>query len=410
MVQLIKRGVFKLMDMKKLGFTTRQIHAEGHGKPLHAHARPIFQTSTFAFESPEHGADLFAGKCEGHIYTRLGNPTTEALERTLASLEGAEQAHVFSSGLAAVEGSTLPFLEVGDHIISGDTLYGPCLHLFGDVFAKWGIKTSFVNTANLDDVRNAITPETKFCFFETPANPTNKVTDLAAISQLCHEHNIKVVVDNTFATPYNQQPLSYGVDMVMHSATKYLNGHGDIIGGCVIGSEEDLAVVKKFRTDTGPVMSPFDSYLFLRGLKTLSMRMERHNINAMGIAEFLESHPDIDSVSYPGLPSDPNHETAKKQMSGFSGMIAFELKGGFETAKELLKNTEIFTLAVSLGSIDSLIQHPASMTHHAVPKELRLQQGLTDNLVRISVGCENTEDLIGDLDQAIAKTKASVGV
>jgi len=198
--------------------------------------------------------------------------------------------------------------------------------------------------------------------------------------------------------------------MVMHSATKYLNGHGDVIGGCVIGSKEDMAVVRKFRTDTGPVMSPFYSFLFLRGLKTLSMRMERHNRNALAVAEFLSKHPAVDSVAYPGLPSDPNHEAAKKQMTGFSGMVAFEMKGGFEAAKEFLKNTEVIILAVSLGSVDSLIQHPASMTHHAVPKELREQQGLTDGLVRISVGCEDTEDLLADLEQAFAKTKAAVGV
>ncbi len=398
------------MDTSKLGFTTRQIHAEGHGKPLHAHARPIFQTSTFCFDSPEHGAGLFSGEEEGHIYTRLGNPTTEALERTLASLEGAEDAVVYSSGMAAVEGSLIPFLEAGDHIISGDTLYGPCLHLIGDIFSRWDIKSTFLDTSDLDAVKAAITPSTKFCFLETPANPTNRVTDLAALGDLCHKHNVKVIVDNTFATPYNQRPLEHGVDIVMHSATKYLNGHGDVIGGCVIGSKEDMKVVRKFRTDTGPVMSPFDSFLFLRGLKTLSMRMERHNRNGQAVAEFLEKHPDVASVSYPGLPSFPGHEVARKQMSGFSGMVAFEHKGGFEAAKELLKNTEIITLAVSLGSVDSLIQHPASMTHHAVPKELREQQGLTDGLVRISVGCEDTEDLLADLEQALARTKAAVGV
>lgn len=403
-------GVKQIMDTKNLGFTTRQIHAEGHDKPMHAHARPIFQTSTFVFDTPEHGADLFAKKCEGHIYTRLGNPTTEALERTLASLEGADQAVVYSSGMAAVEGSLLPFLKTGDHIITGDTLYGPCIHLIGDVFSNWGIKTTFVNTADLEEVKAAITPDTKMCFFETPANPTNKVTDLAGIAKLCREHGIKTVVDNTFATPYNQRPLEHGIDIVMHSATKYLNGHGDVIGGCVIGSSEDMAVVKKFRTDTGPVMSPFDSYLYLRGLKTLSMRMERHNKNGLALAEFLEKREDIAWVAYPGLPGDKNHEVAKKQMTGFSGMIAFEHKGGFDAAKELLVNTEIFTLAVSLGSVDSLIQHPASMTHHAVPKELREQQGLTDGLVRISVGCENTEDLIKDLEQALAKTRKVVKV
>jgi len=396
------------MDLKKLGFTTRQIHAEGHEKPELAHARPIFQSSTFLFESPEHGAALFAKEAEGYIYTRLGNPTTEALERTLANLEGGEVAIVFASGMASVIGSMIPFIESGDHIVSGDTLYGPCLHLIGDIFAKWGIKSTFVDTSDIDSVRKAITPKTRFCFFETPANPTNRVTDIAAVSEACHQKGVKVVIDSTFATPYNQRPLEHGCDIVLHSATKYLNGHGDIIGGCVIGNADDMAVVKKFRTDTGPVMSPFDSYLFLRGLKTLSMRMELHNKNGMAIARFLEKRPDVTNVMYPGLPSFPGHEIAKKQMSGFSGMIAFELKGGYEACKELLKRTEVCILAVSLGTVDTLIQHPASMTHHSVPKALREQQGLTDSMIRISVGCENVEDLIADLEQALARTKAAV--
>ncbi|MFH1676353.1 MAG: PLP-dependent aspartate aminotransferase family protein, partial [bacterium] len=390
--------------------TTRQIHSEGHGKPKNAHVMPIFQSSTFVFDSPEHGAALFANEVEGHIYTRLGNPTTEALERTLANLENAEQAVVVSSGMAAVEACILPFVEAGDHIISGDTLYGPCLHLIGDIFSKWGIASSFVDTSDPDKIAKAITPKTKICFFETPANPTNKITDIAAVAEICHKKGIRVIIDNTFATPYNQRPLEHGCDIVMHSATKYLNGHGDVIGGCVIGNSEDMALVKKFRTDTGPCMSPFDSFLFLRGLKTLSLRMERHNSNGLRIAQFLENHPDVKMVSYPGLPSCPGYKVAKKQMSGFGGMIAFELKGGFEAAKELLKNIDLCTLAVSLGTLDTLIQHPASMTHAKVPKNLREQQSLTDDLVRISVGCEDVEDLIADLDSALEKTRKKIGV
>jgi methionine-gamma-lyase len=399
-----------MMDKKKLGFTTRQIHAEGHKKPALAHVMPIFQSSTFVFESPEMGAKLFAGEAEGHVYTRLGNPTTEALERTLANLEEGEDAIAFASGLAAVEASTLSILSAGDHIISGDTLYGPCLNMFGNIYARFGIKSTFVNTADLDEVEKAITPSTKVCFFETPANPTNKVTDIEAISEICHGKGVKVIIDNTFATPYNQLPFRYGADMVVHSATKYLNGHADVVAGCVIGTKADIAIVKKFRSDTGGILSPFDSFLFLRGLKTLSMRMDVHNKNGLAIAEYLEKHPDVATVSYPGLESHPQHKIAKKQMKGYSGMIAFELKGGFEAAKELLKQIDLCTLAVSLGTIDTLIQHPASMTHSKVSKELREKQGLTDSLVRMSVGCENVEDLIADLDQALAKTKAAAGV
>jgi len=397
------------MNAKKYGFTTRQIHADGHNKPLHAHSMPIFQTSTFLFDSPEQGAALFKGEQEGYIYTRLSNPTTQALERTLADLEGADDAAAFASGLAATDGLLMPFLTGGDHIISGDTLYGPVLNIFGTMWAKWGIKTTFINTTDLAQLKNAIRPETKFFYFESPANPTNRITDIAAVCKICHERGVKVVIDGTYATPYNQQPLSLGCDFVVHSATKYLNGHGDIVAGCVMGSKEGIAAVREYRSATGAIISPFDSYLFLRGLKTLSMRMERHNRNAQAIAEFLHDHPDVKSVAYPGLPSDPGHEIAKKQMTGYSGMIAFELKGGFEAAKELLKNTKVIILAVSLGTLDSLIQHPASMTHCKVSKELREKQGLTDSLIRLSVGCEDIDDLITDLEQAIARSKAAVG-
>lgn len=395
------------MTTKKLGFTTRQIHAEGHKKPMLAHTMPIFQSSTFIFESPEQGAALFAGEAEGHIYTRLGNPTTEALERTLADLENAQQAVVFASGMASVIGSMLPFLKSGDHVISGDTLYGPCLNLIGPIFGNWGIKSTFIDTSNLSLLEKSIRPETRFCFFETPANPTNRVTDIKAVSDICHAKGIKVVVDNTFATPYNQRPLELGADIVVHSATKYLNGHADVIAGCVIGSADDMTVIRKFRGETGAIISPFDSYLFLRGLKTLSLRMERHNSNGLAVAKWLEKHPDVSRVMYPGLESFPNHDVAKKQMSGYSGMIAFELKGGFSAARELLRNIEVCTLAVSLGTIDTLIQHPASMTHAHVTRELREQQGLTDNLVRMSVGCEDLEDILSDLDQALTKTKTA---
>jgi methionine-gamma-lyase len=363
------------MSSRKLGFTTRQIHADGHIKPLYSHVQPIFQSSTFCFESPEQGAALFANEIEGHIYTRLGNPTTEALERVLADLEGAEDAIVFASGMASVMGALLPFIKAGDHVISGDTLYGPCLHLIGDIFGAWGITSTFVDTSDPDAVRKAIRPETRMCFFETPANPTNKVTDIKAVADICHRSGIKVVVDSTFATPYNQRPLEFGCDIVVHSATKYLNGHADVVAGCVIGTKSDMAPVKKYRGGTGAILSPFDSFLFLRGLRTLSMRMERHNSNGLRIAQFLESHPDIRKTMYPGLKSFPGREVAKRQMSGFSGMVAFEMKGGFEAAKELLKQIEVCTLAVSLGTIDTLIQHPASMTHSKVPKHLMEKQG-----------------------------------
>ncbi|HEX9744476.1 MAG TPA: PLP-dependent aspartate aminotransferase family protein [bacterium] len=398
------------MDLKKLGFCTRQIHADGHEKAQHSHCQPIYYTSTFKFDCPDHGASLFRHEAEGHVYTRLGNPTIETLEVVLANLENARGALAFSSGMAAVEGSILPFVEVGDHVIAGNTLYGSSTWIIAEQLPRWGIETTLIDTTNLDAVKAAIRPETRLLFIETPANPTNAVSDIAAIAQLCRESNIRFIVDSTFATPYNQRPLELGANIVVHSATKYLNGHGDIIAGCVMGCEEDIATIKDYRSHTGPVLSPHDAYFFLRGLRTLSLRMERHNSNGLRIAKYLEAHPDVGKVMYPGLPSHPQYETARKQMSGFSGMITFELKGGFEAAKELLRQTELFVLAVSLGTIDSLIQHPASMTHSGVAKDIRDAQGLTDNLIRISVGCEDVKDLIEDLDNAIARAMSTVNV
>ena len=398
------------MDIKKLGFATRQIHAGAHEKPKNAHIYPIFQSSTFVFDSPEHGAALFQDEIEGHIYSRLGNPTTESLERAMSALEGAEETIVLSSGMAAVMASMVPFLEAGDHVVAGNTLYGSSTWIIGELFPRWGIDCTFVDTSIVEAIRKAIRSETRLCFLETPANPTMSVADIEAIASICRDHGIRLIIDNTFATPYNQLPFKLGAHMVVHSATKYLNGHGDIIAGCVMGSSDDMALVKEYRTHTGPILSPLDSFLFMRGLRTLSMRMEKHNENALRIAKFLESHPDVSTVSYPGLASHPNHKVAKKQMTGFGGMIAFEMKGGFEAAKTLLKHTKIFTLAVSLGTIDSLIQHPASMTHANVPKEIRDAQGLTDSLIRMSVGCEDIADLIEDLEQAMSAVRNAVRV
>lgn len=383
------------------GFTTRQLHADGHYHPFNAHAMPIVQTSTFYFDSPETGAELFAGKREGHIYSRIGNPTVEAVERVIASLECGEQAVTFSSGMAAIHGTILSFVKSKDHVICGDTLYGPSIHLIGDLFNDLGIESSVIDTSNLDAVRQHIRDNTKFIFYETPANPTNRISDIAAIAEIAKSKNILTCVDNTFSTPYFQLPLKLGADISLHSVTKYMNGHGDVVGGVVIANAELAKRIRKYRQDTGGCMSPFDSYLLLRGIRSLSLRMQRHHENTMKVVEFLKAHPKVSTLYYPGDPEFPGHQIAQKQMRGYGSCLSFELTSGFEGAKQFLKQLKICLLAVSLGTIDTLIQHPASMTHAAVPEELMKRQGLTREMIRISVGCENVEDIIADLKQAL---------
>jgi len=389
------------METHRWGFTTRALHAEGHEKPLMSHSMPIFQSSTFAFESPEQGADLFAGRRQGHIYTRIGNPTVEAYERVVADLEGAAEAIVFSSGMAAIFGSLMSRLRAGDHVVSGDTLYGPSINLIGTQMARYGIESTFVDTSDLSAVEKALKPSTKVLFIETPANPTCRITDLAAVSALGRGVGAEVVVDATFATPYFQQTLALGADVVLHSATKYINGHGDVVGGVVATDAERAKRIRKFRTDAGACPSPMDAFLCLRGLRTLGLRMERHNANALTVARFLHDHPKVRRVYFHGLPDDPGHATALKQMTGFGSTFSFDMKGGYEAAKRLLGGIHVMTLAVSLGTLDTLIQHPASMTHASVPEPIMRRQGLTPEMVRIHVGLEDPEDLVADLAGAL---------
>ncbi len=393
----------RAMDLSRMGVSTRLLHAEGHEKPFNAHSTPIFQTSTFYFDSPEMGAELFAGGAEGHIYTRLGNPTTEALEKVMASLEEADGAVAFSSGMAAITASILPFVSAGEHVVSGDTLYGPSIHLIKDVFGRFGVKSTFVDTSNLAAVKAAVRKETRVVFLETPANPTCRITDIEAVAKIASGAGALLVVDNTFATPVLQLPLSFGAHISAYSATKYLNGHGDLVGGMVVARKDLIEKVRTFRKDTGAILSPLESYLFLRGLRTLPMRMQKHHENAVAVADFLRDHPKVEKVHFPGHEDFPNHAVAKKQMKAWSSTFSFELRGGVEAGRRLLASTRICTLAVSLGTLDTLIQHPASMTHAGVSREMRLAQGLTDGLVRISVGCEDAPDILADLEQALAK-------
>ena len=394
------------METKKCGLGTTAIHA-GTLKNLYGTlAMPIYQTSTFIFDSAEQGGRRFALEEAGYIYTRLGNPTTTVLENKIAALEEGEAAVATSSGMGAISSTLWTVLKAGDHVVTDKTLYGCTFALMCHGLTRFGIEVTFVDTSNLDEVKNAMKENTRVVYLETPANPNLKIVDLEALSKLAHTNpNTLVIVDNTFATPYMQKPLKLGADIVVHSVTKYINGHGDVIAGLVITNKE-LADQIRFvglKDMTGAVLGPQDAYYIIRGMKTFEIRMERHCKNAKKVVEFLNKHPKIERVYYPGLETHPGHEIAKKQMKDFGAMISFELKGGFEAGKTLLNNLKLCSLAVSLGDTETLIQHPASMTHSPYTKEEREAAGITDGLVRLSVGLENVEDIITDLEQGLEK-------
>ena len=394
------------MEMKKLGLGTTAIHA-GTLKNLYGTlAMPIYQTSTFIFDSAEQGGRRFALEEAGYIYTRLGNPTTTVLENKIAALEEGEAGIAMSSGMGAISSTLWTVLKAGDHVVTDKTLYGCTFALMNHGLTKFGVEVTFVDTSNLDEVKKAMKENTRVVYLETPANPNLKIVDLEGVCKVAHTNpNTLVIVDNTFATPYMQKPLKLGVDVVVHSATKYLNGHGDVIAGLVVTNKE-LADQIRFvglKDMTGAVLGPQEPYYIIRGMKTFEIRMERHCKNARTIADFLNKHPKVEKVYYPGLESHPGYEIAKKQMKDFGAMISFELKGGFEAGKTLLNNLKLCSLAVSLGDTETLIQHPASMTHSPYTKEEREAAGITDGLVRLSVGLENVEDIIADLEQGLEK-------
>ena len=392
--------------MKKCGLGTTAIHA-GTLKNLYGTlAMPIYQTSTFIFDSAEQGGRRFALEEAGYIYTRLGNPTTTVLENKIAVLEEGEAGVAMSSGMGAISSTLWTVLKAGDHIVTDKTLYGCTFALMNHGLTRFGVEVTFVDTSNLDEVKNAMKKNTRVVYLETPANPNLKIVDLEALSKIAHTNpNTLVIVDNTFATPYMQKPLKLGADIVVHSVTKYINGHGDVIAGLVVTNKE-LADQIRFvglKDMTGAVLGPQDAYYIIRGMKTFEIRMERHCANAKKVVEFLNKHPKIKKVYYPGLETHPGYEIAKKQMKDFGAMISFELKGGFEAGKTLLNNLKLCSLAVSLGDTETLIQHPASMTHSPYTKEEREAAGITDGLVRLSVGLENVEDIIADLEQGLEK-------
>ncbi|MDR1792245.1 MAG: aminotransferase class I/II-fold pyridoxal phosphate-dependent enzyme [Bacteroidales bacterium] len=386
------------------GFNTQLVHAGDYEDMYGSVIVPIYQASTFKFKNAQHGADCFAGRADGFIYTRIGNPTIDALENKLAQLEHGYRGIAFASGMAAVSTVYMALLGQGKHIVSTDAVYGPSRGILERDFSRFGVEYSFVNTAHLEEIEKAIRPQTVLLYIETPTNPTIEITDIAAVAQIAHKHNILVCVDNTFCSPYTQKPLDLGADIVLHSITKFINGHADIVGGAVIAKDPD--VYKKLRQTMiylGGNMDPHQAYLTSRGVKTLALRMDKSQESAMKIAQFLEQHPKIEWVKYPGLPSHPQHELAKKQMSGFGTMMSFEVKGGIQAGATLMDSVKLCTLAVSLGGVETLIQHPASMTHAGLSAEARHEAGITDGLVRFSVGIEECEDIITDLKQALDK-------
>lgn len=365
---------------------------------------PIYQSSTFVFENAEQGARRFAGEEQGYIYSRLGNPTTTELEQKVASLEGYEAGAAAATGMGAVSGAVLSFLEQGDHLIASKAVYGCTFALFAHQLPKWGIEVSFVDMEDHAAVKAAVKPNTKMLFAETPINPNLVVLDLAFLASVCKENNIISVIDNTFMTPLLQKPKQFGIDLVLHSATKYLNGHGDVVAGIVCGSEEMINQIKlTILKDVGATMSPHDAWLIIRGMKTLSVRMERHCQNAQAVAEFLDKHEKVECVYYPGLPHHSGYKFIGSQMKAAGGVIAFELKGGINEGIDFINNTELCTIAVSLGDAETLIQHPASMTHSPYTQEERLAAGISDSLIRISVGLEDVNDIIADLEKAFCK-------
>ncbi len=374
-------------------FSTVCVHAGQEPDPsTGAIITPIFQTSTYVQEE--------LGRHKGYEYARTQNPTRLALELNIAAIEGGRGAYAFASGMAAI-GAISTMLQSGDHVVVTDNTYGGTFRFFDKVLTRYGLSFSYVDTSSLALLGEAIRPETRMVFIETPTNPVMRLTDLAAAAELVHARGAKVVVDNTFASPCVQRPIEFGADLVIHSTTKYLNGHSDSVGGIVIGvHDDDLEWLKFIQNAEGAILSPFDSFLVLRGTKTLALRMAQHNINGLALAEYLAKHPAVKRVHYPGLPDHPQHELAKRQMRGFGGMLSFDA-GSLENARRVCNRVKLMSLAESLGGVETLICHPASMTHASVPPERRAAIGLSDSLVRISAGVEDVQDLIDDIAQAL---------
>ncbi len=393
-------------EIAKSGFATRTVHVGAEKNMYGTLSSPIYQTSTFIFDSAEQGGRRFALEEEGYIYTRLGNPTCTAVEQKVASLEGGEACVSASSGMGAITSAIWVCVQAGDHIVAGKTLYGCTYAFLEHGLKRYGVDVTFVDLRDPENVRKAMRPNTKLVYVETPANPNMYLADIEAIANIAHaQEGVKVMVDNTYCTPYLCRPLSFGADIVVHSATKFLNGHGDVIAGFVVGTQEYINQVRLLgiKDLTGSVLGPFEAFLINRGLKTLHVRMDRHCSNAQVVAEYLEKHPKVISIAYPGLKSFPQYELAKKYMRIPGSMIAFEVQGGLEAGRKLMNNVHLCSLAVSLGDTETLIEHPASMTHSPYTPEERAASDISEGLVRLSIGLEDVEDIIADLEQALAK-------
>ncbi|MEO0882313.1 MAG: methionine gamma-lyase [Pseudomonadota bacterium] len=390
---------------RRFGLATKAIH---HGYDPHdergALTPPLHLTSTFAFDTAEQGGALFAGDADGHIYSRISNPTTDLLERRIAALEGGDAAVATASGMGAITSVLWTFLKAGDELITDQTLYGCTFAFMRDGLTRFGIKVRYVDLTDPAALEAAISDKTQVVYFETPANPNMRLVDIEAISTIARQNGAKTIVDNTYATPVQTRPLSLGADIVVHSATKFLGGHGDLVAGIAVGDVEDMRAVRMIgvKDMTGSVLAPFNAMLVLRGLKTLELRVERHAANASKVAHMLDTHPAIAMVHYPGLPNFPQYELANRQMSGFGGIIAFELKGGYQAGINMMNRLELVRRAVSLGDAETLIQHPASMTHSTYTPEERAAHGISEGLLRLSVGLEAVEDILSDLNHALA--------
>ncbi|MGE5576220.1 MAG: O-acetylhomoserine aminocarboxypropyltransferase/cysteine synthase family protein [Syntrophothermus sp.] len=390
-------------EFKAQGFDTIAVHGGQAPDPATgARAVPIYQSTSFVFQDAAHAARLFALEEAGNIYTRLGNPTHAVFEARMAALEGAEAGIATSSGMAAITTAIFALLGAGDEIVSTSRIYGGTYHLFADTLPRLGIKTNFVEPSDLDAWRNAITGRTKLFYVETPGNPSGNIIDIRAVSTIAHQAGIPVMVDNTFNTPYIQRPLEFGADIVVHSATKFIGGHGTSIGGIILGTEEFIFNVRAgVYRDMGPALSPFNSWLFLQGLETLSLRMERHCANAMAVARFLEGHPLVNWVAYPGLESHPDHQLARRQMRLFGSIFTFGVKGGLEAGRRLIDNVRLCSLLANVGDAKTLIIHPASTTHQQLSADQQESAGVTPDMIRLSVGLEDSGDIIADLDRAL---------
>ncbi len=396
----------KLTNTPPRGLATRAIHFGYDPQSEHgALTPPLHLTSTYAFETAEAAGETFAGDRPGFVYSRVGNPTNDLLERRIADLEGGEAAVANASGMGAITSLFWTYLQAGDEIITDMTLYGCTFAYFSHGLSRFGIKITHVDMTDPENLAAALTAKTKFVYFETPANPNMRLVDIRAICDIAHAHDARVIVDNTYATPILTRPIEHGADFVVHSATKYLGGHGDLLAGLVVGRADDILQVRTIgmKDMTGAVIAPFNAMLVLRGLKTLELRMERHSQNADTIARMLENHPKVEAVFYPGLESFPQHDLANRQMAGFGGMIAFEVIGGLQGGIAVMNRLNLIQRAVSLGDAETLIQHPASMTHITYTPEERAAHGISEGLIRISAGLENIDDILDDLEQALPR-------